>query len=433
MQSILSRYRASGILCGFVSTAMWSGVAKALVLLVTFYCSNTLTKQGFGEYSFIKNTLNVLLVICATNFSSLAAKFAAESMVSVVSLKRLYILFIFVVSIGIVFGISLLAIPLTVVQSFTGGESVAYFVKVMGGLLPIFIIQPVVASMLRGYQEFNKVGIYEAVMAVFYMLITVVCTKFWDYRGAVYSILSYYAISSIVGVVVLFKLNIHTHYIKKVDEFRSEYVVLWNMVFPVFMMSFIEVPLTWFAQAEIGRRTSYAMVAALSVIMSIRYIVQIFPTYFYQAFIPYATQLFVLNKHNDYFEKYRVIVRTQALVQVIIIPLLVIFGRFFLSLYGKPYIEYYSSFVVSLIAIPLLLYSALFKTNMLIREHQQLMLQMSIFSSLAFFVSFYIFINLNFNVVNSYLLAQSLQYAVQLLYGVLSYLKDKTLCGKINL
>ena len=430
MHIFLTRLSSSDILRGFVSTAVWSGLSKFFVLGVTFYCSNTLTQEGFGEYSFVKNTLNVLLTICAVNFSSLASKFATESLRSVVSLKRMYILFIFVVSVGFIFGVLLLATPLHIVKSFTGAESIAYFVKLMGALLPIFIIQPVVAAVFRGYKEFNRVGRYEAAMSLLYLLLTVLGIRFLGYRGAIYAIMTYYVINSIVGVWLLYMFNHSVGYIKKVDEIGSERSVLWIMVLPLFIMSFIEVPLTWIAQAEIGRRASYAMVGGLSVIMSIRYIIQILPTYFYQAFVPYAAQLFASGMHDEYFEKYRKIIKVETLLQFILIPLLMFFGRFLLSLYGASYVSYYSSFIVSLVSIPLLLYGALFKVNMMIREHQRIMLKMSVYSGLIFILCFYLFVFLHINPIDSFLWAQLLQYVVQLLYGIMSYLRDKNNVAK---
>lgn len=423
--NLLGRFKQSNLLRGFASTTIWGGLSKLFTLVVTFYCSNTLSKEGFGEYSFVKNTLNMVLVICATHFSSLAVKFATESMQSIISLKRLYILVGFIITVGLVCGILILAIPLEIIQSFTGGESVSFFVKVMGLLLPVFILQPIVASILRGYKEFNRAGIYETAVAFFFLLITVAGVQLWGYHGAIYAILAYYAINSIIGVVVLWSYNKKKHYIGRVDELRSERKVLWTMIVPVFLMSFVEAPLNWVSQAEMGRRATYAMVGSLSVIMSIRYIIQILPTYFYQAFIPHATQLFANGKHEEYYQKYKQISRALLLILLVVIPLLIVFGKFLLSLYGKGYVENYPSLLLSLAIIPMLLYGTLFKTNMIIHEHQRIMLWMTIISSVLYIGFFYILILNGVNALDSVLIAQSLQYAVQLVYGLLFYLRDK--------
>lgn len=418
------RIKHSSLLQGFLSTTIWGGLSKLLTLLVTFYCSNILTKEGFGEYSFVRNTLNMILVICATNFASLATKFATESLQSEVSIKRLYILIEFIVGFSCICGIFIICIPFNVIQSFTAGESVAYFVKIMGVLLPIFIIQPIVVSIFRGYKQFNRIGIYETCTAIFFLLITILCVNLWDYRGAIYAILIYYAINSISGMVLLCQYNHRNHYIRCVKKKHSDYNVIWTMIIPVFFMSFIEVPLTWIAQAEMGRRASYAMVGGLSVILSIRYILQILPTYFYQAFIPHATQLFTMQKHTEYFFKYRQITIALATILIIAMPLLIIFGKFLLGLYGTIYVDLYPSFIIGLIITIILLYCTLFKTNLIIREHQQLILLMTVISSVIFISVFYCLINLHINILDSYLLAQGAQFGVQLMISMVSYYKD---------
>lgn len=429
---IFTRIKQSNILRGFASTTLWGGLSKLIMLGVTFYCSNLLTPEGFGEFGFVKNTLNMLMLICAANFSSLSSKFAAESMQSKDSLKRLILLVLFIVGFSSVCAVIALVTPEKMIHAFTGGDNVARFVRVMCLLLPLFIIQPIVASMFRGYQQFNRVGIYETLVAVLFFILVVVGIHFWDYVGAIYAILLHHALNSIIGIIVLWHYNRKTGYITKVDELKSQRSVIWVMILPVFLVSFIEAPLTWLAQAEMGRRASYAMVGSLSVITSIRFIIQILPTYFYQAFIPHATLLFVNNNHVEYFKKYHQIANAFTILLFVIIPFLVLFGKFLLGLYGKAYIEQYPSFLVSLISIPLMLFFNLFRTNMVIREHQKSILWLTIISSIVFIVFFYFFILVGINVLDSFLYAQALQCGVQLLFSYVSYAKDKRVLLKTN-
>ena len=62
---------------------------------------------------------------------------------------------------------------------------------------------------------------------------------------------------------------------------------------------------------------------------------------------------------------------------------------------------------------------------MIIHEHQRIMLWMTIISSVLYIGFFYILILNGVNALDSVLIAQSLQYAVQLVYGLLFYLRDK--------
>ena len=175
------------------------------------YCSNKLTQEGFGEFSFIRNTLNMVIVICATNFSTLAVKFAAESISSTDSLKRLLLLFEFTLFVSIVAGVITVAVPYDILQSFTGGKSVAFYMKMVGLCLPVFIIQPLVSSIFRGYKQFNLVGIYETVNIIFYFGLIVVGISLFDYKGAIWALLLYYFLFSVSGVLLLVSYNKKTH------------------------------------------------------------------------------------------------------------------------------------------------------------------------------------------------------------------------------
>lgn len=58
--SIANRVRASELLKGFATTTFWSALSKLLIVLTTLYCSNVLTQDEFGEFSFIRNTLSTV-------------------------------------------------------------------------------------------------------------------------------------------------------------------------------------------------------------------------------------------------------------------------------------------------------------------------------------------------------------------------------------
>lgn len=99
------------------------------------------------------------------------------------------------------------------------------------------------------------------------------------------------------------KYNKSVHYLVKVEELTSQKACLKKIIIPVFLMSFVEAPLLWFAQAEIAKRGSYALVGGLSVILTIRYAIQVLPTYFYQAFTPIVTLLNMKGEYREYFNK----------------------------------------------------------------------------------------------------------------------------------
>ena len=190
-------------------------------------------------------------------------------------------------------------------------------------------------------------------------------------------------------------------------------------------MSFVEAPLLWFAQAEIAKRGSYALVGGLSVILTIRYAIQVLPTYFYQAFTPIVTLLNMKGEYREYFNKFKKVSIALALVFVVLFVVLVLTGKFILGIFNEVYISYYQSYVISLFVLLFSLYSVLFKLHMMIREYQTVMFYMTILSSFFFLISFYAFLYFSFDMLNSFFYAQGLQYFIQLIVSVFVYNLDK--------
>lgn len=96
---------------GLIDTMLGSGASKIILVLATFICSNLLGKMEFGELSFVRNTLNMILCICALNFSALCTKFTTEAKSSIASLHRLFLLFVFSLTICLVLGLFLVCAP----------------------------------------------------------------------------------------------------------------------------------------------------------------------------------------------------------------------------------------------------------------------------------------------------------------------------------
>ena len=324
----MQRYNSSELLKGFGLSTFWGILAKSLMFIVTFYCSNTLTQEGFGEYSYIKNTLDVVILICATNFSSLAIKFAAEATRSIISLKRLYVLLIFIISISVIVGVSILFCPYSLIQNYTKGEAVAYYIKIIALFLPLFVIHPFITAILRGFRQFNLVGKYEVSLSLIYVILIFLGIKFYGYRGAIVALICYYLLFSVVGVVIIYIYNKKFNYLIRVNELSSQLTCLNKMILPVFLMSFIEIPITWLAQTEVARKGTYSLVACLSVISTIRYILQILPTYFYQSFTPFVALLNVKGEYQAYFSKINKVAKMLAVMCIILIPLLLLLEDF---------------------------------------------------------------------------------------------------------
>lgn len=422
---IINRIKGSAIIKGFASTTIWSTLAKALSILVTLYCTNTLSQEEFGEFGYLKNTLELILVICAGNFTSLGIKFAAESITTKKSLKRLYYLVLFTLSVSIFVSIVTLIMPTAVMNGYFGNEIVVHYIRIIALLLPVFIIQPLISAILRGYKEFNKVGVYEVSVGLFFLLSVIVGVIFWGRDGAIYGLLLYHTVSSISGIVILYIYNKKYGYITRVVELKSEWKCITKMILPVFVMSFIDVPLQWYAQTEIARLGTYALVGSMTVIVQVRYVVQILPSFFYSSFTPFISIMYAEGNNDEYFRKFTQLSKVLLLLSLVLIPVLIFGGKLLLRLFNEVYVANFDAYAIAILAVPLHLFCAFYKLNMMVREHQTSIMVMTIIGGVLFLTFLYGFHYLGVNILIAFFLAEAVQYTFQVLFGHFIYAKDK--------
>ena len=107
----ISFIKDSKLLRGFVSTLLGSSASKIILMLATFLFANVMTKYDFGEFSFVRNTLNTVLCMCALNFTSLCTKFTVEAKEDKRAIKKLIIIFLFSIVVCLVTGLAILFLP----------------------------------------------------------------------------------------------------------------------------------------------------------------------------------------------------------------------------------------------------------------------------------------------------------------------------------
>ncbi len=428
MMNIIQIYKTSPILQGFSATTIWRGASKIILILATLYCSNVMAKDDFGTFSYIKNTLNILILMCATNFSSLCVKFASESVSSQVSLKRLYLLYLFVICISILSGIIILAIPSSTLLYLLDNQDVVYYIKIIVLFLPIFIIQPIISGTLTGFKKFKLVGIYEALSAVIYLVMIVLAIHLFGSKGAILSLLIYYFLFSIAGLMVLWFFNRKENRLVPVNSVFSEWRSIYKMIIPMFLMAFIDAPIDWTGQSMVARYESYAAVGIITIVAQIRTFTILLPTYFFQTFIPFVAELNVKRKYKDYFDKYKKVFRILFPLSLIAFLLLLCCGKFLLRLFNPIFVDYYDVYCIGVALLPLMIVQILFKVNLTVKEHQRAMMIISFFSGLISLVVLFSLIQLGYNPLKSFFVAQIFQYIVQISISTRIFIMDKNKC-----
>lgn len=423
--SFFSKYKSSELFRGVTATTMWQGSSKVLLVLATLYCSNVLTGDEFGVYSFVKNTLNLIVLMCATNFSGLCTKFATESLGSNSSLRRLYLLFIFTLTISVISGIIVLLVPGHIINNYLGSGDIASYMRIIALLLPLYILQPLFSGVLLGYKEFSLVGKYDFFSSLAFCILLFTGVVVYGGSGAILALFCYYFYYSIVGVIILYKYNKKHHYLKKIDNISSEKNVIFKMIIPVFIMSFIEAPIGWLGQALIAHYDAISSVGVMTVVTQIRTFALLLPTYFFNCLTPFIVKLNQEHSYQAYFDKYARIFKILLIASVCLVFVLTLSGKIILAIFNRSYTSFYIAYLFGIALLPFQSTAILFKLNLLIREHQLVMMVMIIVSGVALLGSLFVFLELGVNCLIAVFASQISQYFVQLIFCIYIYIKDK--------
>lgn len=425
MSSIISRITTSKLFRSFFITSFGSGISKVIMILGTFYCTNTLTKMEFGEYSFIRNTLTMLLTICASNFSSLCTKFAAEASTSIASLKRLFILFLFSLVVCTVAGGLLLMLPSNVILSILGTtESIEYF-RFAGMLLPLFMVQPLIEGTLRGRMHFKLISWLQIISSVLFVALLISGIRHSGVAGAIWGLYIYYGLYSILSIAFIFYADKPLRHLQSLDKFWLEYRAIFKMVLPVFVLSFVEAPIFWYMQAILAEYASIEAVGTMTVVKQIRNLALLVPNYFFMTYIAFAGRLNAEKQYVQYFSQFDRLIKLFGLGGIAITVILSIFAKLLLSLFGSIYVTDWPILIVGCVGIPISLMMSLIKQSLILQEHQIQLMYISIFWNIIWVALFYVMVLCGCDVIYSFFISETLAWGINITLSYIIYYRDK--------
>lgn len=425
LQSFYIRLKGSDLFKGFAITTIGSGVSKAIMIAATFYCTHTLTQTEFGEFSFINNTLVMILTICASNFSRLCTKFATEAKTSVASVQRLFILFLFSLTACVFAGILILCLPDVALEYVFGDSRMFSFLRFASLLLPLFMLHPLIEGVLRGLMKFKLISILQICAAIFYLLALILGIKIGGVNGAVLALLVYYSAFSIAFFVGLIKVAPISSFSKQLKGFREEWRVLPKMVLPVFVASFIEAPMFWLLQLMLTKYSTVAAVGGMTIMKQVRNFALLIPTYFFNTYIAFAGKLNAEKHYSEYFSQFDKLIKYFLLLGIGFFVLFSVLCKPILWLYHPEYMEQWRCLIISNMCIPIALVINLVKTDLILQEHQRTLLYISIGWNFVWMGLFVLLVKLHIQPLEAYFYGELIALVSQWLGCHMIYRMDR--------
>ncbi|NLD95306.1 MAG: oligosaccharide flippase family protein [Fibrobacter sp.] len=422
---IRNKIENSKLYSGFLATFIGSGASKIILVLATFLCANLLGKEEFGELSFIRNTLNMILCICALNFTTLSTKFTTEAKTSKDSFQRLFLLFLFSVSVCVAIGIFLIATPSNLLLKLLSTEVIVKFFKIAAVLLPLFILQPLIEGVLRGMKEFKLIGILQTISSILYLIAVYAGIKLCGITGALYGVILYYLLYSVATICILLRRYSLKRHIPLLNGFWKQKSALYIMILPIFLMSFIDAPVMWFAQVILSKAGSMEAIGSMTAMMQIRNLAILIPGYFTNTYLAFAGDLNAQQKHGDYYKQYAKIEKLYFVIGLSLFFCFSILAKPILLLYGSDFISDWPVMVISNIGIPITMFIGLYRIDLIIKDHQQYLLYISMAWNAVWLITLYLMIELGVSPLYSFFWSQNIGAIVFVASLYYIYKKDK--------
>lgn len=415
----------SSLIKSFFVTLFGSGMSKFILVAATFYCTNVLTKAEFGEFSFVRNTLAMILTICASNFSSLCTKFATEAKTSAVAVQRLFLLFVFSLAMCTISGFLLEVLPKHIIHDILGGEGAVDYFRVCGLLMPIFMLQPLIEGVLRGLMKFKLIGYIQVGTSVIYVVIIVLGIQWGGAYGAIMALYLYYGIYSIICLYYMLKFAPFKKVLAQSKGFWSQSSSLYKMILPVFILSFVEAPIFWYMQVLLTKHATVEAVAGMTVMKQLRNFAVLIPTYFFTTFLAFAGTMNAEKHYVEYFNKFDHLMRVFGLAGVCIAFLLSVCGKFILWLYSPEYVNDWLSLCISNICIPFAMLITLVKQELLLQEHQRYMMVVSIITAFVWLGIYCALQSTGLEALVAFFIGEIVSLIICYIFNYILYSRDK--------
>lgn len=430
ISSLIKRLKESAIFKGFVFTTIGSGLSKAIMIIATFYCTHTLTQAEFGEFSFINNSLVMLLTICASNYSRLCTKFATEAKTSVESVQRLYILFLFSLAACVLAAIMVVLLPDSTLEYVFGDSGMLSFLRFAALLLPLFMLQPLIEGVLRGLMKFKLISIVQVTASLFYMFTLIVGIKLAGLNGAVWALLVYHSVFAVLCLFCLLKIAPVSSHFSQIRGFGKEWRVIPKMVLPVFLASFVEAPMFWILQLLLSKYSTIAAVGGMTVMKQVRNFALLIPTYFFNTYIAFAGKMNAEKNFNAYFSQFDRLIRYFFWLGIVFFVAFSVLSKPILWLYHPEYVSQWFCLIISNLCIPVALVINLVKTDLILQEHQRALLIISVCWNFVWIIVFMVLAHLGVEPLRAFFYGELFALITQFIGCYVMYIKDKRILLK---
>ena len=238
-----------------VSGSIWSGIggglSSMLMLLAGFLVARQLGPSLFGEYSIIRSTINMSVLLAGLSLGSAVSKFVAsfrendlEKTSSIISSSRAVALFG-----GFVFAAMLIGFSDFFSEVVFNSQTMGTYIAISGAICFFTAINGSQSGALAGFEEFRILAIIRVLGALISLPVIYIGVLYFQVLGGVVGLLISAFFNFILHYLALKKVtlkhSVPTRYKVKFDEL----MFLLKFAVPITLSSLLVAPVIWICNA----------------------------------------------------------------------------------------------------------------------------------------------------------------------------------------
>ena len=281
----------NGIIWSFSGTAL----AKFLTLIAGIFCARILQKEAYGEFSIVRSTINMFIVLGSAGLGVTSTKYISEYKKN----KKEKIPYIYAITntFGI-FTAIITALLIIIGSSFLASNilqhpDITSTIRIGAVLLFFSILNGVQNGTLTGFEDFRTIAINTLVGNIFQSIFMIIGAYFKGINGA--------TLGFGVGFIVIFLTNhisinkifktFHLHKIK-INKVKTEDLkILYTYSIPAALSALLITPSFWLIRSILVRSDGFKELAIFEAADQWKVIILFIPTSISQIILPILASL----------------------------------------------------------------------------------------------------------------------------------------------
>ncbi|MGB3592374.1 MAG: oligosaccharide flippase family protein [Nonlabens sp.] len=391
----------SALLSGTAWTILGAGISRGCLLIGSLICANILGSSLFGEYSLIRNTVNMFAVLGGINLGSLISKYISQYNLNkdLRDLHAVFQIYLLCFTLIVITGILLVVFADPLSTRLLGAPHLKYDLYLSLAIIGATIFYSLNENVYRGLMKFKKLGIIQILCSLTFLIMVPAGAYWYGVTGAVLGYLAFAVFFSFLSLLQLGLLNIRSLKklrsisIKNLDYDSKEFK---KMIVPVFFSSLVDAPAFYAVQVIFVFYYGMSDFGIASAFLQIRNLALIVPGYVSLVLLPILSRFYTQNDRTRYSKNLNTATVFSLLFSCAIAIILVATSHLTIDLYGFEVVPENVGYISLIIygTVPLFVLSNLFHQTLLIKNLGLQSLYVSLGWNVIFVLSAFLFIDL---------------------------------------